>query len=62
MNKFVAVCITKNNWWVVVSIPCSKEEAEKLDGCEMEGETFRVVTLEEANSHDKVLGREYLTN
>lgn len=61
MNNFVAIAITPYNYWVVVSKPCSQSEAEEFRGCEMRGETFKVVTVEEARAHDKVQGREYLS-
>ena len=60
MNNFVAIAIAKNNWWVILSAPCTKEQAEGFSGCQMSEETFDVVTLEQATNHDKVLGREYL--
>lgn len=61
MSKFVAIAIANDNWWVILSAPCTKEQAQGFSGCQMSEETFDVVKLEQAIAHDKVLGREYLT-
>lgn len=61
MNKFVAIAIAQGNWWVILSAPCTKEQAQGFSGCQMSEESFDVVTLEQAITHDKVLGREYLS-
>ena len=51
----VATAITKDDYWVLLSKPCTKEEAEMFEGCEMVGERFEIKTEEEVNNHKKVL-------
>lgn len=53
--KYVATAITKDDYWILLSLPCTKEEAEKFEGCEMVGETFAIKTKEEIDNHKKVL-------
>lgn len=53
--KYLATAITKDNYWVLLSKPCTKDEAEMFRGCEMRGEKFEVKTEEEVNNHKKVL-------
>ena len=60
MSKFVAIAIANGNWWVILSAPCTKEQAQGFSGCQMSEETFDVVSLEQALAHNKVLGREHL--
>ena len=53
--KHLATAITKDDYWVLLSKPCTKEEAEMFEGCEMVGEKFEIKTEEEVNNHKKVL-------
>lgn len=53
--KYIATAITKDDYWVLLSKPCTKEEAEMFEGCEMVGEKFEIKTKEEVNNHKKVL-------
>jgi hypothetical protein len=49
----------KNNpsldYWVLLSKPCTKQEAEKFRGCEMRGEKFEIKTQEQVINHKFVL-------
>ncbi len=56
---FVAVG-EKDGYWVILSRPTTKEQAEELSKSAMEGETPKVVTLDEAKAHKKIVGSEYL--
>jgi hypothetical protein len=59
-NNYVAVS-EKDGYWIIVSKPTTKEDAKQmLDGISR-GESGKVVTLEEAKAHKKVIGREYLS-
>lgn len=49
-----AVAINKD-YWVLVSTPCTKEQAEKFKGCQMKNETFAVKTVKEVNNYKFVL-------
>ena len=59
-GKFVAVHESKDGYWTIASKPTSKENAEAMLGGTPKNETGKVVTLEEAKAHKKVLGDEYL--
>lgn len=52
---YIAVGITHDDYWVLVSKPCTKEEAEKFRGCQLPNETFDIKTQEEVNNHKKVV-------
>jgi hypothetical protein len=58
---FVAVG-EKDGYWTIMTKPTTKEKAQKmLDiGFLPKGEIGKVVTVEEAKDHKKVIGREYL--
>ena len=45
----------KDDWWVLLSNPCTKEQAERFNGCEMIGETFTVKTVEEVTNYKNIL-------
>lgn len=60
MNKYVAIGISPTNLWVILSKPCSKENAELFKGSELPTETFAVVTVQQVKEHNKVLGIEYI--
>lgn len=53
--KYIAVAITKDDYWVCLSQPCEFFEAEKFKGCEMRGEKFEVKTVDEIKNHNKLL-------
>lgn len=61
-RKYVAVSETKDGYWVIISIPSTKEKAQNMVDTYTapKGEVGKVVTIEEARAHKKVLGREYL--
>lgn len=51
----------KDGYWTIMSKPTTKEQAQKqIDMGVPRGEVGKVVSLEEAKSHKKVIGREYL--
>ena len=52
---YIATAVTKDNYWILLSQPCSILEAEMFRDCEMAGEKFEVKTVEEVNNHKKVL-------
>ena len=52
---YIATAITKDDYWVLLSKPCTKEEVKMFEGCEMVGEKFEIKTEEEVNKHKKVL-------
>lgn len=54
-DMYIAVAITHDDYWVLVSKPCTKEEAEKFRGCQLPNETFDVKTQDEVNNHKKVV-------
>lgn len=57
---FVAVS-EKDGYWYIMSKPTTKEAAEQLIALGVpKGEEGKVVTLEEAKAHKKVIGAEYL--
>jgi hypothetical protein len=56
---YVAVA-EKDGYWTIISKPTTKEKAEQMLGGIARGEEGKVVTLEEAKAHKKVIGREYL--
>ena len=60
---FVAVG-EKDGYWTIMTKPTTKEKAQKmLDiGFLPKGEIGKVVTVEEAKKHKKVIGREYLAD
>jgi hypothetical protein len=43
------------DYWVLLSKPCTKQEAEQFRGCEMRGEKFEIKTEEQVNNHKFVL-------
>lgn len=45
----------KGNYWILLSNPCTLEEAEVFRGREMIGETFAVKTCEEVENYKFVL-------
>lgn len=57
---YIAVSITPDSYWVVVSKPSTKELAEAQRGCQLDNERFEVKTLQEVLDHKKVLGHEYI--
>ena len=60
-QKWVAVSETKDGYWVVISKPSVRSMAvEMTRGGASEGEITKVVTLEQALAHKKIIGREYL--
>jgi hypothetical protein len=67
---YVAVSGNKNNdgWWYIVSKPSSKEDAQKMVdslydyNSKVLKEEVKVITVEEAKSMKKVLGKEYLAS
>lgn len=52
--KHLAVAINKE-YWVLLSKPCTLEQAEQFRGCEMRGEKFEIKTEEQVNNYKKVL-------
>ena len=48
--KYQAIAI-KDKYWVVLSKPCSMQEAEEFKGCELMGETFAIKTEEEVQNY-----------
>jgi len=59
---YVAVA-EKDGYWTIMSKPTSKEKAQKqIDLGVPRGEVGKVVTLEQAKAHKKVIGREYLAD
>lgn len=52
---YIAVAITHDDYWVLVSTPCTKDEAEKFRGCQLPNETFEIKTTEQVNNHKKVV-------
>jgi hypothetical protein len=58
---FVAVS-EKDGYWRIITKPTTKEKAQKMleIGSLLRGEIGKVVTVEEAKEHKKVIGREYL--
>lgn len=59
-TKYVAVHESKDGYWTIASKPTTKENAEGMLGGTPRGELGKVVTLEEALNHKKVIGEEYL--
>ncbi len=57
---YVAISETEGGYWVILSKPTTKEIAEQHKTSALEGEVGKVVTLEEAKAHKKVVGDEYL--
>ena len=53
--KYIAIAITKDDWWVCISKPTTLESAKLFNGCQLANETFAVKTEEEVNNHTKVL-------
>lgn len=49
-----AIAVNKD-YWVLLSNPCTKEQAELFRGSQMKGETFTIKTVEEINNYKKVL-------
>ena len=59
---YVAVS-EKDGYWYIISKPTSKEKAQKMiDLGVPKGEVGKVVTVNEAKSHKKVIGKEYLAS
>ncbi len=52
---YIAVGITKDDYWVCLSKPCSYDEAMEFKGCQLSAETFDVKTEAEVKEHKKVL-------
>lgn len=52
---YIAVAITHDDYWVLLSLPCTKNDAEKFRGCQLSNETFEIKTQEEVNNHKKVV-------
>ncbi len=52
---YIAVGITKDDYWVCISKPCSYEEAMMFEGFQMANEKFAVKTEAEVNEHKKTL-------
>jgi hypothetical protein len=48
--RYIAIAI-KDKYWVVLSKPCSMQEAEEFRGCELMGETFAIKTEEEVQNY-----------
>lgn len=60
--KYVAIHESKDGYWTVASKPCeTKAEAQSLLGGTPKNEVGKVVTLEDALAHKKIIGAEYLT-
>lgn len=59
-TKYVAVHESKDGYWTIASKPTTKELAEEMLGGTPKNEVGKVVTLEEARAHKKVVGGEYL--
>lgn len=58
---FVAIHKTKDNYWFIVSRPThNKALAQRLSTGHCKNEIGRVVTLQQARAHSKVIGKEYL--
>jgi len=60
---YVAVS-EKDGYWFIMSKPTTKNDAENMinSGMIPRGEVGKVVTLEEAKAHKKVIGKEYLAD
>jgi hypothetical protein len=59
---YVAVS-EKDGYWTIISKPTTKDKAQKqIDLGVPRGEVGKVVTLEEAKAHKKVIGKEYLAD
>ena len=52
--KHIAVAI-KDDYWVLLSKPCSFSSAELFKDCICNGETFAIKTVEEVENYKKVL-------
>ena len=52
---YIAVAITHDDYWVLLSLPCSQDDAEKFRGCQLPNETFEVKTTEQVKNHKKVV-------
>lgn len=63
VGGYVAVTETEDDYWIIVSKPTSKKMAQQMADLvtTKKGEKNKVVTVEQAKSHKKVLGREYLS-
>ncbi len=59
-GNHVAVAESKDGYWTVLSRPTTEEIANSLLGGVADGEVGKVVSLEEARSHKKIIGEEYL--
>ena len=58
---YVAVSETSDGYWYIMSKPSTKENAELLIKMGVaRGEVGKVVTIEEAKKHGKLVGKEYL--
>jgi hypothetical protein len=59
-KNYVAVS-EKDGYWYIISKPSTKENAQKqIDLGVPKGEVGKVVTLQQAKEHKKVIGKEYL--
>lgn len=61
-KSHVLVSKTKDDYWVVMSIPTSESKAKELKEITtpVRGETLHVVKKTDVDGHNKVVGREYL--
>src|ERR1035437_801540 len=58
-HKYVAISETKDGYWVIMSKPSTKEDAQsQIDLGVPRGEIGKVVTLEEAIEHKKNISKE----
>jgi hypothetical protein len=58
---YVAVSETKDGYWFIMSKPTSKDKAElQIKMGVPRGEVGKVVTIDEAKKHGKIIGKEYL--
>jgi hypothetical protein len=59
---YIAVGVDKDDYWTIISKPTTREKAEKMInfGTLPTGEYGKVVKVEEAKSHKKIVGKEYL--
>ncbi len=60
LDTYVAVHESKDGYWTIASKPTTKANAEAMLGGTPKNEVGKVVTLQEARDHKKVVGGEYL--
>jgi hypothetical protein len=51
-KKYVAIAIS-GDIWVQLSKPCSKKDAQKFNGSQLDGETFKIVSESVFNNYHK---------